>query len=74
MAEQKKNPLMTGKRYSKFEAIPFDQFKTEHFMPAIDWALEIARKEFKDYIDSPETPSFKNTIEDETGVETRLYH
>lgn len=69
MSEQKNNPLMTGERYSKFEAIPFDKFKTEHFMPAIDWALEIARKEFNDYIASPETPNFANTIEEETGVE-----
>ncbi|MBI9030619.1 M3 family metallopeptidase [bacterium] len=69
MSEQNKNPLMTGERYSKFEAIPFDKFKTEHFMPAIDWALEIARKEFNDYIASPETPNFANTIEAESGVE-----
>ena len=56
MSEQIKNKLMSGERYSKFEAIPFDQFKTEDFMPAIDWALEIARKEFNDFIASPETP------------------
>ncbi|MFA7056310.1 MAG: M3 family metallopeptidase [Candidatus Cloacimonadales bacterium] len=69
MSEQIKNKLMSGERYSKFEAIPFDQFKTEDFMPAIDWALEIARKEFNDFIASPETPTFANTIEEESGVE-----
>jgi Zn-dependent oligopeptidase len=69
MQDIKNNPLMTGERYDKFEAIPFNLFKTEHFMPAVDWALEIARKEFNDFVASEETPTFKNVIEDESGVE-----
>ncbi len=69
MEELKNNPLVSGERYEKFEAIPFNLFKTEHFMPAIDWALDKARKEFYEFIESKETPNFENTIEKESGVE-----
>ncbi len=42
---------------------PFEQIKTEHFMPAFKKGFEMQAKEIKDIANNPEKPTFKNTIE-----------
>jgi len=47
---------------TKHGAVPFDEIKLEHFMPAIEGALEVARQDLKKIKENPETPNFNNTI------------
>ena len=56
------NPLLNPFNTS-FEVAPFAEIKTEHYVPAIEKALENARREIDDIRDSRETPTFENTIE-----------
>jgi peptidyl-dipeptidase Dcp len=58
--ESKTNPLLAP-FVGIEEAIPFNQLKTEHFMPAIDAGLEKARARLKALQDSSEAVSFENT-------------
>jgi peptidyl-dipeptidase Dcp len=41
---------------------PFDQVAPEHFRPAFDAALKAQREEIESIAQSPETPSFDNTV------------
>lgn len=43
-------------------AIDFPQIKTEHFLPALDAALDEARKNIDAIRTNPDVPSFKNTV------------
>ncbi len=52
------NPLLTS-----FDTAPFSQIKSEHFLPAIQNAITIAKNEIDKIVNSKEAPSFKNTIE-----------
>ncbi len=52
-------PLNFGNKYG---AIPFNRIKTEHFLPAIEFAIEEAKKNLKEIKESKEQPSFQNTI------------
>ncbi len=45
-----------------FDTIPFDKLKVEHFMPAIEQGLKIARENIKTIKDKPASPDFDNTI------------
>jgi len=45
-----------------FDTIPFDKIKIEHFMPAIEEGLKIARENVKAIKDDPASPDFDNTI------------
>jgi len=56
------NPLLNRKNDHRLKAIPFPEFKTEHFLPAIQAALQEARAEIAALKSNPETPSFENTI------------
>ena len=47
----------------EFEYAPFSKIKTEDYQPAILKAVELARNEIKEIVDSNEDPDFKNTIE-----------
>ena len=42
----KNNPLIKASKY-KYGAIPFDEIKLEHYMPALDYAIEKAQKKYK---------------------------
>ena len=42
---------------------PFDQIKTEHYIPAVKEGIEQQKKELADIIENAEAPTFKNTIE-----------
>jgi Zn-dependent oligopeptidase len=46
-----------------FQAIPFNLIKNEHFIPAIEESLKIARENIAKIKNNPEAPTFKNTIE-----------
>lgn len=56
------NPLIED-FIAPYQAPPFDEIKNEHFIPAIDSAIKIARTEVDEIILSNEDPSFSNTIE-----------
>jgi Zn-dependent oligopeptidase len=56
------NPLLRKDNPHRLKAIPFDEIKLEHFMPAFEEALKIARKEIDDLRNNPEAPTFENTI------------
>jgi len=45
-----------------FDTIPFDKLKIEHFMPAIEEGLKVARENVKAIKDDPASPDFDNTI------------
>ena len=37
------NPIISTSKY-KYGAVPFDEIKLEHFIPALDYAIEKAEK------------------------------
>ncbi len=53
-----KNPLL-----SSFDAAPFSEVKSAHFLPAIKNGISIAKKEVDTIVSNTEKPSFSNTIE-----------
>ena len=46
-----------------FETIPFSKIKTEHFIPAIDKAIEIGKGNIETIVNNQEPAGFDNTIE-----------
>lgn len=52
------NPLLNN-----FETAPFSIIKSEHFKPAIERAIEMAKVEIEEITSSEEIPTFENTIE-----------
>ena len=59
---QKENPLL-GEFNTPFGVPPFDQIKTEHYMPAFEEAIKQHDAEIEAIVNNPEAPTFKNTIE-----------
>ncbi|MDD4223756.1 MAG: M3 family metallopeptidase [Candidatus Cloacimonetes bacterium] len=59
---QSANPLLRPKNEHRLQAIPFDEIKTGHFMPAIEAALKTAREEVEALKSNPAEPNFENTI------------
>lgn len=45
-----------------FNTPPFDEIKTEHYVPAINEALDIARSEIDAITENPDQPTFVNTV------------
>lgn len=45
-----------------YQSIPFQQLKTEEFLPALQEAIQTAKKEIQAIIDNPEKATWKNTI------------
>ncbi|MBP7204978.1 MAG: M3 family metallopeptidase [Candidatus Cloacimonetes bacterium] len=56
------NPLLRPKNTHRLRAIPFDEIKTEHFLPAIEAALKTARSEIEALKNNPAAADFENTI------------
>ena len=56
------NPLLQ-KFNTPFETAPFSKISTEHFKPAFQQAIEIAKKEVDSIVENKEKPNFENTIE-----------
>ncbi len=55
------NPLLEAFN-TPFEIPPFNEIKTEHYMPAIEKGIEQAREEIGSITGSKDQPTFSNTI------------
>lgn len=56
------NPLMIEFN-TPLHSVPFNQIKTEHYLPAFESAIEEARSGLSRIIESNEEPGFSNTVE-----------
>ena len=56
------NPFLEAYN-TPFQVPPFSQITTEHYMPALEKAIEQARADIKTIINQDEAPTFANTIE-----------
>jgi len=56
------NPLLQ-KFNTKYATAPFSKVKNEHFKPAFEKAIELAKIEINNIAENSEDPTFKNTIE-----------
>jgi peptidyl-dipeptidase Dcp len=56
------NPLL-GQFNTPRQTPPFDQIKTEHFMPAVEESIKQCRAEIESIINNPKPATFANTIE-----------
>ena len=61
MKKPENNPLVDASLKENGK-IPLDQVKPEHFMPALEWAMDKAKKRYAD-IKATGTPTFENVIE-----------
>lgn len=61
MSHNTNNPLINYPAL-KYDAVPFDQIRLEHFEPAVKLALDEAEKGISAIEENPENPSFENTI------------
>ena len=55
------NPFI-NKPEIKHGAIPFDDIKQEHFIPALDYAILDANGKLEEVKKNPEPPTFENTV------------
>ena len=55
------NPLLETYK-TPHQTVPFNEIKTEHFMPAFDEAMKQHRAEIDAIVNNPQIPSFENTI------------
>lgn len=44
------------------QAVPFDQIKVEHYLPAVDEAIKAAKANVEKIKNNPEAPTFENSI------------
>lgn len=58
---QNQNPFFSEFN-TPYGTVPFDSIKNEHYMPAIDRGLALARMEIDALVNNPEAPTFENTI------------
>lgn len=56
------NPLLEEFK-TPHHTTPFSIIKNEHFKPAFEKAIELAKQEVDDIVNSNEAPSFENTLE-----------
>jgi peptidyl-dipeptidase Dcp len=65
------NPLLKKSSYPH-EAVPFDEIRTEHFLPGLEESLARSRRQIDAIKGNPETPTFANTVRaiDEACAET----
>lgn len=62
IAQKTENPFLEPSYNTPFEVPPFDQIKTEHFIPAINKGIEQQSKTIAAIINNTATPDFENTI------------
>ncbi len=55
------NPLLTQWQTS-FETPPFDQIKSDHYLPAFEQAIKWHDEDIEKIINNPDKPGFQNTI------------
>ncbi len=64
-----KNPFINRPQF-KYGAVPFDDIKLEHFIPALDYAIADAEKNLESIKNNPKSPTFDNTaLKMESGTE-----
>ncbi|MBT3541982.1 MAG: M3 family metallopeptidase [Flavobacteriaceae bacterium] len=56
------NPLLLDFK-TPFEAAPFTKIKTEHFIPALQYSIDVALKEINKLVQNKEIPTFQNTLD-----------
>ncbi|MBV6640766.1 MAG: M3 family peptidase, partial [Cyclobacteriaceae bacterium] len=56
------NPLLQAFN-TPFEVPPFTDIQTQHYMPAIEEGIKLAKQEIDAITENKETPTFQNTIE-----------
>ncbi|MCK5883390.1 MAG: M3 family metallopeptidase [Bacteriovoracaceae bacterium] len=61
------NPLLT-KFDTPFGSVPFDLIKEEHYLPAMNQGIELAKKEIEAIKQNAEGPTFQNTIVELEGI------
>lgn len=60
-------------------AFPFDAVKKEHFNPALESAITVAKKRLAEITDNPESPTFANTVlaletcSEEVGLVSQIF-
>lgn len=59
---EQQNPLLVRSNNHRLKAIPFPDYRLEHFMPAIEASLAEAKAEIEAMKNNPEAPTFENTI------------
>lgn len=59
--ESSSNPFF-GEYSTPHGTVPFDQIKTEHYMPAVQEGIRRQNEEIEAIISNPEAPTFANTI------------
>ena len=60
--EMKENPFLT-EWDTPYGVPPFDQIKTEHYLPAFEVAMAQQKAEIDSIVNNPEAPTFENTVE-----------
>ena len=55
------NPFLSEYQ-TPFKVVPFDQIKTEHYMPAFEAGMKEQLEEIDAIVNNTETPTFQNTI------------
>lgn len=60
--EMKENPFLT-EWDTPYGVPPFDQIKTEHYLPAFEEAMAQQKAEIDSIVNNPEAPTFENTVE-----------
>ena len=55
------NPFLTEYQ-TPFKVVPFDQIKTEHYLPAFEAGMKEQLAEIDAIVNNPDTPTFQNTI------------
>jgi len=55
------NPLLE-KFNTPFSTPPFSKIKNEHFKPAFEKAIALAKKEIDEIVVNPAAPTFENTL------------
>ena len=54
------NPLVKQSPH-KYGAVPFDEIKQEHFIPALEYAIKDAEKILDEVKNNTDAPTFENT-------------
>lgn len=62
VAKNQSNPLLQEWN-TPYQTPPFDKIKTEHYLPAFEYAIEVAKQEVANISQQKSAPTFENTIE-----------
>jgi Zn-dependent oligopeptidase len=55
--------ILTQKFQTKYDTAPFSQIKNDHFFPAFQKGIVLAKAEIDAIVNNPDAPTFENTIE-----------